>query len=129
MKLKVKHVMDATITLTNIINRQCPMPQRGKFMIARMHMKLFPEWKVANDKHDELVKSYNTPDPVRAGEFIVPEDKLDEYKAAYAEIQNEEIDVDVQPIPLTALCPPNQDGLIESGEFIVLADLVTDNFS
>ena len=144
MKLKVQHVMDATLALTNIINRQCPMPQRGKYLIARMHGKLLPEFKTIDARRDEMIKAYNTErvdekvDEVSGatirtvveGERMVPPDKMPEFLAAWKVIGDEEIEVDVQPLPLTALCMPNgTEGLIEAAEFITLGELVVDNFN
>ncbi|MBU6430461.1 MAG: hypothetical protein KGR26_15700, partial [Cyanobacteria bacterium REEB65] len=122
---------------------------RGKYLLARMHTKLMPEFKVIDARHDEMVKSYGNPQTeeivaaeddaannVKAGDKIirpvdgqwqVPPDKMDEFTKAWDAICDEDIDVDVQPIPLLALCMPNgTEGLIEAGEFIILGDLVTD---
>lgn len=142
MKLKVQHVMDSMLVLTNIINRQCPMPQRGKYLIARMHAKLLPEFKTIDARRDAMIKAYGNPQtktvtnpetgveyqtPVE-GQWQVPPEMMGEFTAAWEEIGEEEIDVDISPLPLTALCMPNgTEGLIESGEFITLGELVYDN--
>lgn len=151
MKLKVQHVMDAMLVVTNIINRQAPMPQRGKYLLARMHTKLLPEWKTIDARRDEMIKAYNNPQTrfvpnpdqplnpgpgaviegkqeVVEGEWQVPADKIPEFTAAWKTIGDEEIEVDLQPLPLTALCMPDgTDGLIEAAEFITLGELVYDN--
>lgn len=144
MKLKVQHVMDATLVVTNLINRQCPMPQRGKYLLARMHMKLNAEYVPINERRDEMIKAYNNPqmrpvpnavvaegEPIPmervSNEWEVPADKMPEFLAAWKVIADEEIDVDIQPIPLISLCMPNgTEGLIEASEFITLGDLVVD---
>lgn len=140
MKLKVQHVMDATIALTNIINRQCSMPQRGKYLLARMHTKLKVEFDVMDARRDEMIKAYNNPKTTTLvgeagatiitqieGQWQVPDEKMSEYVAAWKEIGDQIIDVDVQPIPLLALCMPDgTDGLIEAAEFITLGELVVD---
>lgn len=130
MKLKVQHLMDSMLVVTNIINRQAPMPQRGKYLLARMHQKLLPEYTIIDARRDAMIKEYDTPDDVRPGEFKVPDDKMPEFIAAWKVVADEEIEVDVQPMPLTALCMPNAtEGLIEASEFITLGDLVVDNFN
>ncbi len=141
MKLKVQHVMDAMLTVTNIINRQCAMPQRGKYLLARMHTKLLPEFKVLDARRDEMIKAYGeqqmreeadpeTGLPVKVpveGEWQVPADKMAEYTAAWKLVGDEEIDVDVQPLPLRALSlPDGSDGMIEAAELITLGELVYD---
>lgn len=141
MKLKVQHIMDSMLVVTNIINRQAPMPQRGKYLLARLHTKLLPEYKVIDARRDEMIKVYNNPQtktetlangdvlitPVE-GEWQVPPDKMPEFLAAWKLIGDEEIEVDIQPLPLTALCMSNgTEGLIEASEFITLGDLVFDN--
>ena len=45
MKLKVQTVLEATLLLTNIINQARPLPQRGKYRVARMHAKLATEYR------------------------------------------------------------------------------------
>lgn len=144
MKLKVQHVMDATLIVTQIINRAAPMPQRGKYLLARMHTKLMPEFKTIDARRDEMIKAYNNPqqrpvpgavveagEPVPMedvpGEWQVPLEHMPEFTAAWKEIGAEEIEVDIQPIPLIALSLPNgSDGAIESSELITLGDLVVD---
>lgn len=139
MKLRVQQVMDATIVLTRIINEQREMPQKGKYRIARMHAKLLPEFKVIDARRDEMIKAYGNPQvktetnpengevtitPVE-GQWQVPADKMPEFTAAWKVIGDEEIDVDVQPIPLAYLSGNDQEnGAIEASELITLGDLV-----
>lgn len=142
MKLTAQNVYGATIVLASIISSQRPMPQRGKYLIARMHSKLLPEYNILNGRRDELIKAYNTPQtktvtdeatgataevPVE-GEWQVPKDKMPEFVAAWELLGNEEIDVDVQPLPLMSLSLPNgSDGAIEASELITLGSLVSDD--
>lgn len=142
MLLKVQHVVDSALVLTAIINEKRPMPQRGKYLIARMHSKLSAEFKIINDRRDDMIKAYDTPqtttkkDEVSGaevtteveGEWIVPADKMPEFTEAWKVIGNEEIEVDVQPIPLQSLSLPNgSDGAIEAHELVTLGDLVFDS--
>lgn len=156
MKLKVQHLMDATLVISEIIRDNRPMPQKGKYRLARMHPKLNHEFLIVNARRDELIKAYDfhpmvpnpantVPDEMRETEaalgniaqlvpkmvpaldqWAVPPEKFDEFKAAWEPITQEEIEVDVEPIPLAQLCfeDPNVDGSISGHEFIVLGDLV-----
>lgn len=139
MKLKVQNVMDATLILTRIINEQRAMPQKGKYRVARMHAKLLPEFKIIDARRDEMIQAYNTPqtktETLASGEVTitptdgwqVPADKMPEFTAAWKQIGDEEIDVDVQPIPLAQLSlSDSTDGAIEANELITLGDLVSD---
>lgn len=146
MKLKVQHVMDATLVISKIIRDARAMPQKGKYRLARMHAKLLPEFLTINERRDAMIRAYDTrmkvPDPnysnhldplnkgvpmIDGPEFTVPDDKSDEFNAAWKEIADEEIDVNVEPIPLAQLdLGASQDGSIEAGELITLGDLVKD---
>lgn len=150
MKLKVQQVFDATLTLSQIIRDQNgvpradgsaavprPMSQKGKYRIARLHAKLLPEYTVANERRDAMIKAYGYHPPVPAAgdegakamvpspEFGVPDDKLAEFNAAWKEIAEQEIDLDVEPIPLAMLdLGDTTDGSIQAAELILLGDLV-----
>lgn len=140
MKLKVQNVMDAMLILTRIINEQRAMPQKGKYRVARMHAKLLPEFKIIDARRDEMIQAYNTPQTkteknpetgevtiTPADGWQVPADKMPEFTAAWKQIGDEEIDVDVQPIPLAQLSlGDSTDGAIEASELITLGDLVSD---
>lgn len=141
MKLKVQHVMDATLVISQIIREQRPMPQRGKFKLARLHAKLLPEFTTITATRDQMITAYGyhaqIPDPawadtgasnapmIESPEFQVPDDKLAEFNAAWAEIGNQEINVDIEPIPLADLdLGVGQNGSIEANELIALGELV-----
>lgn len=141
MKLKVQQVMDAALVLTKIINSQRALPQKGKYRIARLHSRLMPEYTVIDARRDEMIKAYNNPQmktvtlpetgatvevPVD-GQWQVPADKMPEFTAAWKAIGDEEIDVDVQPIPLSCLSlGDSEEGAIEAHELITLGELVSD---
>lgn len=148
MKLKVQQVFDATLTLSQIIRDQNgvpradgttaiprPMSQKGKYRLARMHAKLLPEYTVANERRDAMIKAYDHHPMVPANdgaegmvtspEFRVPDDKLPEFNAAWGEIAEQEIELDVEPIPLAMLdLGDTTDGSIQAAELILLGDLV-----
>jgi hypothetical protein len=149
--------MDATLILSQIIREDRPMPQKGKYRLARMHPKLNAEFMIINTRRDEMITAYNhhgmIPNPennltdeareamVAAGhldklppkeiedpQFSVPADKLAEFQAAWKEIAESEIEVDVQPLPLDQIVFPGDldNGSITAHEFIILGDLVVE---
>lgn len=151
MKLKVSHLMDATLVINAITSENRPMPQKGKYRIARMSAKLTAEFEIINRKRNEMITAYNTPqlmpnpayneaatgtvdDPITPKfiksptEFMVPADKLAEFTAAWAEIAAEEIEVNVEPIPLSQLSLEgnDKDGSITAQELTILGDLVSE---
>lgn len=125
MKLKVQHVFEATLVVARIINENRPMPQRGKFRLARLHAKLLPEFTTIAARRDEMITAYD-----HLGETLqptVPDDKLSEFAAAWTEIGDEEIEVDVEPVPLGCLdLGDAADGAIQANELVTLGDLVTE---
>lgn len=138
MKLKAQHVFTATLVLAQIIREGRPMPQKGKYRIARMHAKLLQEFNVLNAQRDELIKAYDhhelVPDPLDAEkrvpspDFSVPADKMPEFLEAWGKIASEDLEVDVQPIPLGQLdLGDGKDGCIHAAELIDLDDLVCDD--
>lgn len=138
MKLTVQQTMDAVLVISQIIREQRPMPQRGKYRLARMHAKLLPEFQTINAQRDDLIKAYNhhetikNKDPATGAEsevinqeFSVPLDKMGEFTEAWKKIGGEEIDIDIEPIPLSQLdLGDNADGSIQASELITLGDLV-----
>lgn len=143
MKLTVQHVFDALPVITNIIRENRPMPQKGKYRLARLHAKLLPEYATAAEQRDGMIKAYDFPlmvppapsaenpmgdgPKVPSGEFTVPPEKLAEFNAAWAEVAKEEIEVDVQPIPFAQLdLGDDKDGSISASELVILGDLVAE---
>ena len=142
MKLTVGKVMDATIVLTTIINEKRSMPQKGKFLLARLHARLLPEYNLGNAQRDAMIKSYDTlatedvidgatgevrQVPKMDAKWIVPLEKLEEFNTAWKTIADEEIDIDVEPVSIRQLdmCD-GSNGSIEAHELITLGELVTD---
>ena len=135
MKLTVQHAYDATLLVAQIIRERRPFPQKGAYRLARMHAKLLPEFTTINTQRDAMIKVYdhhpmlpgaNPGDPDMASEeFSVPVDKMPEFAEAWGKIAVEEIDIDVEPIPLSYLDMGDvHTGSIDAGELIVLGDLV-----
>lgn len=134
MKLKVQQLMDATLVVSQIIREKRPLPQKGSYWVARLHTKLLPEFNTASARRDEMITAYDHKETVKGAEgepdvvadqFSVPLDKMPEFNAAWKEIADEEIEVDVQPIPLGYLdLGESVQGSIAASELVTLGDLV-----
>lgn len=138
MLLKLGHVFQAAPLITTIINQNRPLPQKGAYRLARLYAKLKPEYDLIEARRNAMIGAYQhkemlTATDVETGQdvqteaehFSVPMDKMPEFTAAWAEVANEEIEVDVQPVPLSQI---DNGGMaaITAGELIVLDDLVTE---
>jgi len=140
MKLTAQNVFGATVVLASIIRDQRSMPQRGKYLIARLHAKLLPEYNVLEARRNAIIQdigevmmdAVTNPDTGEVtltqipGKFQVSEARMPEFTKAWTAIGEEEIEVDVQPLPLSALSSPDGDGAIEAHELQVLGVLVTE---
>lgn len=135
MKMKVQEVFDATLVISKIIRDARPMPTTGKFRLARMHAKLLPEFTTINTQRDELIKSFDhhttsindVGEEVVSQEFSVPLDKMPEFTDTWKKIGDEEIGVDVEPIPLKCIDLGGMvNGSIEAHELATLGDLITE---
>ena len=124
MRLKVQQVFEATQVLAAIINENRPLPTKGKYRVARMHAKLFPEFTTANDQRTAKIVSYDYKND--AEQPAVPDEKMPEFVAWWNELAGEEIEVGIEPIPIDQLCIPGADSPISFAEFGVLGDLVAE---
>lgn len=136
MKLTVQQVMDVTLVISQILRDQNgnprddgsvvprPMPQKGRYRLTRMHTKLTPEFKTINEQRDELIKAY---DHKEGENYAVPVDKMAEFTEAWKKIADEEIEVDVEPIPFDQLdLGNNVDGCLTPQELFILAPVIKD---
>lgn len=136
MKITVQRLMEATMVVEKIIGQHRAMPLTGKFRLARLHAKLWDEYAVVNAQRDAMIRAYDThvmvadengDFAVQMPEFTVPADKMPEFTEAWSKIAAEEIEIDIEPIPLACLdLGDNVDGSIETTELIMLGDLVTE---
>lgn len=123
MKLTVQQVYDATQALTQIINRNAPLPTKGQYRVLRMHTKLLPEYTPINTRRNALIEPYNYTNG--AGTMAVPDDKLSEFMAAWGDLAKEEIEVDVEAIPFEQIDLGDKvPGSITTLELMWLGDLV-----
>lgn len=132
MLMKAARVWDATIALWTIMQEKRQMPQRGKFLVARMHAKLLPEFKLLNETRDSMISAYDHtvsvpnggPDeegtPTFDTKIAVPEDKVPEFNEIWGKLILTEIDVDVSPISISDL------DNIEAIEISLLGELLTE---
>ncbi len=143
MIITVQHVFDAAPILARIMNENRPLPGKGVYRIARMNRKLQTEWTLIAERYNVLVRSYNHKRPLIDGKQVepteenlkdpacvmqdaVPEDKMAEFQAKWAELAAEEIEVAVEPIPLDQICIDGHEGHISFAEFTALGTLVAD---
>lgn len=122
MKLTAGQVYDATLCLSQIIRENRPMSQKGKYRLARLHAKLMTEFTPISEQRDAIIKAYGFKNDL--GQDAVPVEHADDWLAQWKELADQEIEVDVQPIPFEQI--DNEAGSIAAAEFIVLGPLVAD---
>lgn len=141
LNVKVRTIFEALPVITAIIKERRPMGQAGKFRLARMHAVLLPEFEAINKQRDELIKSYGQrvmvskgpteegqePEMVPTDNYSVPMDKIDDFNTKWTEMMAEAVEVNINPIPISMLSPPNaENGSIEAAEIASLDELLTD---
>ena len=100
-------------------------------------MKLLPEYETIEKQRDELIIDHGTQLPTvdpATGEqqtaadapWTVPPEHMADFLAAWKPVSEEEIEVDIQPVPLSYLDCCATNGGIEANELITLGDLVTE---
>lgn len=121
MKLTAKHVFEAHQVLTAIIAAGRPMPVKGAYRLGRLYAKMLPEFKAIEDRRNAII--LDLAKGSMAAVPTVPDDKMDEFRAQWGEIASEEIELDVEPVPVSLLEGP---GLFTAQELMALGDLVTE---
>ena len=125
MKLKASQVFDAYLTLNKIADEKRPISQKGAYRVARMIALLKPEFGAIAERRDALITAYDHRND--DGVPSVPPDKMTEFVAAWGEIAGEELEVNIEPIPLVYLdLGDGVAGSISVGELITLGDLVVE---
>ena len=135
LKLKVDHVYQATQTVIAIINENRAMPQKASYRLARLYAKLKPEFDLIAARRDAMIEAYNHKalDPIQvegeppryAENYSVPPDKIGEWKKAWTDMGDEEIDIEVDPLPLEQFDRGDAaPSVLTAGELIALGDLV-----
>jgi hypothetical protein len=133
MKLKAGMIVDAFTVLTTIINEKRPMTPKAGYRVARLHDKLERDARVVQVQHDNLVRELGeeTFHEIGDGEakkriptgHKVKDENMEEFQKRWAEIAGEEVEVDVQPLPLEVL---GDNGGILPNEFKLLGPLVAE---
>jgi hypothetical protein len=125
MKLTAQQVFDATLTVSQIIRENRPMPQKGSYRLARLHARLLPEFNTIAGKRDEIIQTFDWKN--EAGVAAVPPERADEFMAKWKEIGEEMIEVEIDPLPLGHFdLGPEVPGPLKPAEIITLGDLVTE---
>ena len=131
MKIAAKTVYEATPILAAVINQDRPMPQKGKYRIARLHAKLYPEWRLLEDRRESILAAYRVSTVVKNEDgsegtlTAIPDDQLPTAEAEWLAILSTEIDLDVEPIPLAAVdLGDNTNGSLSAQDLMSLGDLV-----
>lgn len=131
MKLKAEQVYDMTVGLTDVIKEDRPMSQKAAYRLAYWRDKLYPTYKLLEDRRSEIVKSYGyhreigylesvvdgetVRTPQYSEEFFVPADKADDYAKAWQGVF-EEADKDgpveyaIDPRPISLFEHPDHPG-------------------
>jgi len=123
MKLTIAQVFNAVTALHAIITDKRPMPQVGKYRLARVHSLLLPEYLVASAQRDELIRKHGV--PREGGGHIVPDENMAAFNAEWLPIGEAVIEVDVEPVRLADLTIDGNGG-VEASELIMLGPLVTE---
>ena len=141
MKIKVAELHLAYPKITSIISEKREMPMKAQYRFARLHAKLAGEFKTIAEQWDKLVMQYGKQvmkqtekygdngevivelEPTGNWEIEETSESMAAFRADWQKIADEEIDVDIQPIPLECL---GDNGVILSHEFIALGPLVTE---
>lgn len=107
-KLKVQAVMDAYTALANLSARDpatgkpaYKFPAKGAYRIARLLAKLKPEFQTVEEKRIAFVRELGKPADDGSGNVTISgAEAIAEFNARMSAILSEEIEIDVQPIPL-----------------------------
>lgn len=130
MKISVTKMMVAFATLVEVINAPRELPQKAKYRLGRLYDALTAEYQRAVANRDELIKEFGE-EIVEAekptGRWHVPEtsEKYKDFVAAWAPIGDSEIEVSVQPIPLSSLGDSTKG--IEIHELLALDAFILDD--
>lgn len=131
MKLKAGQVHDAMVALIAIIRRPRKLPQTAKYRIARMHSALEKEFQLLEEERAKLVKElghevFADAENTQSQGWQIEQntDNFKLYTDRWNEMRNQELEVNVQPITLASL--GNDESGIESDEFKLLGELITE---
>jgi len=131
MKLTAFQVFVAHQIVRTFIEEKRPLPLKGAYRLSRLFTKLQPEFETIAKKRDELITAYDYRTKINGGDeeqLSVPPDKLIEFNANWRQIADEEIEVAVEPVPLTQLdLGKGEAGSLTAAELMGLGDLVTDD--
>lgn len=130
MKISVTKMMVAFVTLVGVINAPRELPQKAKYRLGRLYDAISKEYERASTSREELIKQFGEEileDGKPTGRWQVPEtsEKHKDFVAAWSPIGDSEIEVSVQPIPLSSLGDSTKG--IEIHELLALDAFITDD--
>lgn len=129
MLLKAQFIFEVTQVIGQIMERNAPMPLKGKWRLERLHARLLAEFNPLNAKRTEMILAYDHRREIGGvDQPAVPLDKLDEFNKAWDEIAQVEIEVPgTAPIPLSLFdLGDHVDGGVTALELRAMGELVVE---
>lgn len=139
MELTAQQVFDITPVLATLIRENRAIPFKGRYRVGRWHKKLLPEFEVISARREELIRLHGTPmqeqvtDPETGSMATIDSDKFEvkvgtpghaDFMAAWKDLGEQTVKVDMEPIPLDLLEGDNE--AISALELALLGDLIAD---
>lgn len=120
--VQVRDFLQAYTILETSIKENRNFSTRGKYLISRLYVSLFDEFKQSEEQRVSLIKKYGIEDK-DGGTYSVPAEKIADFQKEYNIILGEELVLYVEPIPLTAL-DTDRDAGFSIQEFYLLGKFV-----
>lgn len=133
MKLTAERVLAALPVIDKIIAEKRPLTIKGAYRMSRMLQKLLPEFRLLEQRRDTLIESFDfkaVPDgagPDAQPVPTVPADKVHEFLTAWNEVLKDEIELELEPIPLAYLGPADAESPVSAAEMLQLGELLVDD--
>jgi len=106
MKVKVGIILQAQSVLKKIIEEKRPLPTKGKYRIVRLFETLTKEADIIEGQRVVLIKQFGIVNSDNS--WQVEARNVERFQAEWNKILEDEIDVNIQPIPLSYLEAPAQ---------------------
>ncbi len=129
MKLKLHDVWNICMILEITKQRGAAMPDSAKWWLARLARKLKPEFQALNAQRDEMIKSYGKLN--KEGQFCITPDVNDDFSKRWNDLTNGEVEVAVDPRPLSffrfaEVDATKSDGPLSVAEMVALEPLIVE---
>lgn len=102
MKLALKDVLVAQGTVSAILQKKYPLsqlPVKLMYRLQKINTKLTSELEDFEKARLALIRTYVDGDLPDGQIISVPEDKLTEFRAEIEKMVNDEVEVNIQPVP------------------------------